>query len=108
MSIHEFFASDRVDLPKMSSWLDGLDENSRIAAARELTAREQAQLFEAAKGFRAITLDDFVPAVTPPLAPVLHYGRNSLAMFKIFEKRFCRPQNGGGKELWGYNEQSMA
>ena len=108
MSIHDFFAADRVDLPKLSAWLDGLGHEQRVAAARELTAKEQAQLYDAAKGFRKVTLEDFVPPTTPPLAPVRHYGRNSLAMFKIFEKRFCRPQNGNGKELWGYNEQSMA
>jgi len=108
MSIHDFFAGDRVDLPALASWLDGLSNTARVQSARELSAKEQAQLYEAAKGFRPLTIADFVPPGTSPLAQVIHFGRNSLPMFKIFEKRFCRPPNGNKTELWGYNEQSMS
>jgi hypothetical protein len=104
MSIHEFFRGDDVDLDGLSAYLDGLASAARIAEARRLTGIEQARLFDRAAGFRRITLDDFVPADAPALAPVIHYGRNSLPVFRIFEKRFCKPDTGGG-ELWGYNEQ---
>jgi hypothetical protein len=104
MSIHEFFRGDDVDLAPLSAYLDGLASAARIAEARSLTAIEQAHLFARAAGFRRITLDDFVPANAPALAPVIHYGRNSLPVFRMFEKRFCKPDTGGG-ELWGYNEQ---
>ena len=104
MSIHEFFRGGDVDLAWLSAYLDGIEGAERIAEARSLTAIEQAQLFDRAAGFRHITLDDFVPPDVPALQPVIHYGRNSLPVFRIFEKRFCKPDAGSG-ELWGYNEQ---
>jgi hypothetical protein len=104
MSIHFYFRSTDVDVPALAAYLDGLDPAQRVAQARDLTAAEQARLFEAVAGRRRVTLDDFVPRGAQPLQPVIHYGRNSLPVFKIFEKRFCRPNTGGG-ELWGYNEQ---
>jgi hypothetical protein len=104
MVIHAFFRDGDVDLAWLSAYLDGLEPDERIAEVRSLTAAEQAKLFDRAAGFRRITLDDFVPPDVPPLQPVIHYGRNSLPVFRIFEKCFCRPDVGGG-ELWGYNEQ---
>jgi len=104
VSIHDFFAARDVDVPGLAAYLDGLAGARRIAEVRDLAAAEQARLFDAAAGVRPATLDDFVPAAEPPLRPVIHYGRNSLPLFRLFEKRFCRPE-GGGAELWGYNEQ---
>jgi hypothetical protein len=104
VSIHDFFAGRDVDVPGLAAYLDRLDGLRRVAAARALAAAEQAALFEAVAGARPLTLDDFVPATVPPLRPVIHYGRNSLPLFRLFEKRFCRPDGDGG-ELWGYNEQ---
>lgn len=105
VSIQGFFAApDAVDLDRLSAWLDDLGDERRVAEVRSLSRREQAALFEAAKGYRAITLDDLVPASTPALAPVIHHGCNSLPAFRLFEKRFCRPPNSVGA-LWGYNEQ---
>jgi len=63
-------------------------------------------LFEGAKGFKPVKLVDFVPEKVSALEQVIHYGRNSLLVFRIFEKRFCRPE-GKKDELWGYNEQPM-
>ena len=103
MSIHDFFRGSDVDLPALAAYLDGLDRARRIAEARDLGGAEQARLFEAAAGYRRVTLDDFVPRGFPPLQPIVHYGRNSLPVFKIFEKRFCLP-DASASELWGYNE----
>jgi hypothetical protein len=106
LSVHKFFTQDGVDLRELSAYLDGLGPGSRIRAARELTAREQAILFEAAQGFRPLTVHDFVPESVPPMTQVIHYGRNSLPVFRIFEKRFCRPEGEfASAHLWGYNEQ---
>lgn len=105
--ILQFFAKpDTVDLEGLRAYLDGLDHPARLEATRKLGGREQARLFEAAKGFRPITLDDFVPKDTAPLSEVIHWGRNTLPAFNFFQKRFCRPE-GKDDELWGYNEQSM-
>ena len=105
-SVHDFFAGDKVDLAGLAGHFDGLDDGARAAAAGTLDAREQARLYEAAAGFRPLTLADFVPERVAPLEEVIHSGRNSLAMFTRFEKRFCRPLTGEAR-LWGYNEQSL-
>jgi len=105
VSIHEFFRAGNVDVAGLAAYLDGLDSRLRVAEARDLAADEQARLFEAAQGFRRVTLDDFVAKDRAPLEPVVHHGRNSLPVFRLFEKRFCRP-DAAGEELWGYNEQT--
>ncbi|MGH7821446.1 MAG: hypothetical protein ACREQ9_16910 [Candidatus Binatia bacterium] len=104
MLIHGFFAGGRVDLEGLSRFLDELSPKARVLEARSLTPKEQAMLFEAAAGFRPVTLDDFVAPAVPPLRQVVHHGRNSLPLFRLFEKRFCRP-GADARELWGYNEQ---
>ena len=103
MHIHDFFAGDAVDVPALGAWLDDLDPATRVAETTSLSAREQARLFEAAEGHRAITLDDLVPAAAGAGTTVIHHGRNSLPLFKRFQKRFYRPE-AGAAELWGYNE----
>lgn len=106
MSIHAFFGKDAIDLPGLAAHLDALSNDARITEARELGPRQQAQLFEATQDARPIRLSDFVPEGAAPLAEVIHYGRNTLPLFKHFQKRFCRPSE-GSPELWGYNEQTM-
>lgn len=105
MPVHDFFRGDGVDLEGLASCLDGLPSAQRVAEVRDLSGAEQARLFEAARGFRRVTLDDFVPADEPPLHTVIHFGRNSLPVFRLFEKRFCRPDE-AKEEIWGYNEQT--
>src|SRR5438132_1198100 len=106
MGVHEHFAGGKVDVRGLGAWLDGLPPAERLAAVRELTAKEQAALFEAAQGARPLTIADFVPAGTAPLREVIHEGKNSLPLFSRFQKRFCRP-DAAAAELWGYNEQPM-
>jgi len=106
MSVHDHFSGGRVDMAPLASYLDGLDDAARVHDVRELSRREQAQLFEAAAGVRPVTLAGLVPADAPPLTEVIHHGRNSLPVFRIFEKRFCRPPS-GLLELWGYNEHAL-
>ena len=101
-TLHDFFQGP-LDLPAFSQWLDDLDADMRIATARGLGGRQQAALFEAAQGFRPITLEHFVPPAIGIKQPVIHYGRNSLPAFSTFEKRFRRPAQ-DAKALWGYNE----
>jgi hypothetical protein len=103
MDIHGFFKSGgQVDVAGLASWLDGLAPDVRKEAVRSLRRTEQAALFEAAKGFRPLALQDFVPGEAP-LQPVIHFGKNSLPAFSHFEKRFC--WNPERTELWGYNAQ---
>jgi hypothetical protein len=105
--LHHFFKRDPLDLSALGAWLDQfLLSYHRIDVLRALTAREQAALFEAAEGFRPLTLAHFVPDGVPALREVIHDGKNSLPLFSLFQKRFCRPAE-GSNELWGYNEQPM-
>jgi hypothetical protein len=104
-TVHDFFATDRVVVAALGDFLDALPPRERVEAVRDLSASEQARLFDAAAGFRRVTLEDFVPTDVPPLRPVVHHGRNSLLAFRTFEKRFCRPPGAAPDALWGYNEQ---
>ncbi len=102
LELNQLLVSGDFDLRQIGAHLDGLDEASRLGAVRSLSGRAQAHLFEAAKGVRAVRIDDLVPASCAPLQEVPHYGINSLLMFRTFAKVFCRPQ-AGASELWGYN-----
>ena len=108
MSVHSFFSKNQVDLKGLSEYLDHLGPISRIRETRQLTAEKQALLFEAAKGFKPLDVQDFVPESVPAMNQVIHYGRNSLPLFRTFEKRFCRPEGEfASVHLWGYNEQLL-
>src|SRR2546422_8034477 len=106
MAIHDFFQGGGIEVKGLGAWLDGLAPAERVAAVRELSGKEQAALFEAAKGTRPLTIADFVPESTPPLREVIHEGKNSLPLFSRFQKRFYRPAP-SAQELWGYNEQPL-
>src|SRR5437762_1209865 len=101
-ALDDLFEKDRVDVNALAQRLDRLSDTDRAASVGSLTGRQQAMLFESAKGFRAIALDHFVPAAVPPLAQVVHSGTNSLPVFSRFQKRFCLPQ-AGAKCVCGYN-----
>jgi hypothetical protein len=105
--LRQFFEGDAIDVEALGRWLDGLDEAARVAATVSMTPRQQARLFDAAKGVRALGLDHFVPAGVAPLEPVRHAGKNSIKLVSRFEKRFCRPAP-GAEMLWGYNESPWA
>jgi hypothetical protein len=90
--------------------LDGLPHDERVAAARSLGRREQRRLFAAVDGFLPVRLTDLVAPGVPDLAPVRHFGRNTLPAFTLFEKRFCRPRGADPEkpgELYGYNFQAL-
>jgi hypothetical protein len=106
MGIHTFLAAVSVDMAGLADYLDQLEAAARIREVRSLRRPEQAKLYEAAAAGRPIDLSHFVPAGTPPLSEVVHYGRNSLATLHDFEKRFCLPET-DGDELWGYNEHAI-
>ena len=93
----------------MSDFLDGLSEPDRLTAVRSLGRADQIILWRAVEGFRPVTLTDVVPATVPPLQAVRHYGRNTLPISPLFEKRFYRtPANDSAApaELYGLNVHS--
>src|SRR5207249_1742211 len=90
----------------IASFLDGLSHDARLESLRALDRREQRALYAKAAGGPPIGLDHFVPKSRGPRAPVRHFGRNTLPLppkHKLFEKRFCRPEDGSPR-LFGYNE----
>jgi hypothetical protein len=95
------------DIARFARVLDNLGPEGRIDTILRLERKHFAPLFEAAKGFRSITLETFVPGDAPPLTNVVHQGKNSLAMFTVFQKHFSKPE-GEANELWGFNHQTMS
>ena len=99
----------KIDLHYLAHVLDGTSHAARLRAVYELGRDDQAALFEACADNEALTLEDFVPSDRAAMTEVIHHGKNSLPMFSHFQKRFCRPGEGGpDDQLWGYNHQTMA
>ena len=90
------------DIHAVGRHLDALDSGSRIAQVRALSGKAQAVLYESAKGARKLKLDQLVPSSVADLTEVPHHGKNSLPVFTVFSKVFCRPRR-DAKELWGFN-----
>lgn len=100
---------DGLDLPRLSKDLDELGHPGRLWAINAWDRETQAKLFEAAQGFRPVTLDDFVPSGTPPLVEIIHHGKNTLPAHTHFQKRFCRPKDEASTDkLYGFNYQSLS
>jgi hypothetical protein len=104
-------ADPGVPMSEIADGLDALETTTRTAVVRRLDGRDQRLLFERAEGHRPLSLVDLVPADRKDLEPVRHFGRNTLPAFRIFEKRFCRPEGespGRPETLVGYNHQTMS
>lgn len=91
---------------KVASFLDALVGHERVLAVRSLGPGTLRVLWDLVDGFAEMTLADLVPRTTPPYEPVIHFGRNSLPMFTMFEKRFYRM--GDGSAVAGANFQTLS
>jgi hypothetical protein len=102
----------QIDLGHIRRILDELGLSGRLDTIRGWDARQQAALYEAAKGFLPLDLDHFVPSSVGPMTEVIHHGKNSLPAFNHFQKRFCKPDpkalESKDPELWGYNHQDLS
>jgi hypothetical protein len=101
------FLEPTIDLARLAKVLDEIGHEGRVHTVRSWSKKRQAEIFEAAKGFRPLDLDFLVPASVGPLVEVIHEGRNTLPMFTDFQKRFVKLE-GEDFPLGGYNHQSMA
>lgn len=90
----------------VAAFLDQLVGGDRVVAVRSLGPRTLRVLWDLVDGYADMTLADLVPRTTPPYEPVVHYGRNSLPMFTMFEKRFYRM--GDGSAIGGANFQTFS
>jgi hypothetical protein len=98
-----------LDLPRLSKDLDEIGTPARIWVTRQWTRGVQAKLYEAAKGFRPVTLDDYVAPGTAPHVQVITHGMNTLPAHNHFQKRFCKPADPEVREqLVGYNFQTLS
>jgi hypothetical protein len=92
-------------MQRISDLLDGLSHEDRVAAVRSLGRGHLRTLWSLADMFGELTLEFYVPAATAPLTEVRHFGKNSLPMFTIFEKRFFRLND---TELGGANFNNIS
>jgi hypothetical protein len=97
------------DLPRLAKVLDELGHPARVWATRHWDRTTQAKLYEAAKGFRPVTLEDYVPPDVPPLTQVITWGMNTLPAHNHFQKRFCKPSDPAATDrLVGFNFQGLS
>jgi hypothetical protein len=103
----------KVNLSRVARVLDDLGPSGRLDTIRGWEVHQQAALYEAAKGFKAIGLEDFVPSSIGAMTEVVHHGKRSAFAFNHFEKRFCRPGHSPSEspapseEVWGYTRQDF-
>lgn len=101
--LRDLLSVDAPDMQAIESYLDGLEPEERVAEVRTLGRAHQSRLFDAADGYKPISLDDLVRSDLEPMQDVVHYGKNSLPAFNHFAKVFVRPSTSERPELWGYN-----
>jgi hypothetical protein len=106
--LRELIEREPPDRGAIARFLDGLEHGARLEAIRALSGtRIQRRLYEVVADAPRVTPADLVPREAPPLREIIYHGKNSLAAFTLFQKRFCRPA-GGVEAVWGYNHQSLA
>jgi hypothetical protein len=97
---------DEHAIERISSALDAMTHDSRLATMLTIEPKEQRKIWELFKD-REIAADHFVAPGTKPLEEVIHHGKNTLPTHNFFQKRFCLADDESG-ELWGYNHQSLS
>ncbi len=101
------FLEPTVDLARVTAILDGLGHRGRVATVRGWERPQLAALYEAAKAYRPLALDHFVPSAVGAMTEVVHHGKNSLPLFSQFQKRFARPEGAAEPpQLVGFNRQA--
>ena len=103
MSLRKFI-SDQFSIEDIGTYLDNLSAPERLSEIRSLNKKVQRELYRLAEKASPLSLDFFVPT-TDPLREVIHNGRNTLPVFTLFQKRFCRSNDGTGR-IFGYNHGS--
>ena len=103
MSLSRLIKSRSCTPEALADHLDGLDHFGRLLQVRKLCRCTQARLWQRVGEAPPLDLAHFVPDELPDQQEVIHHGRNTLPLFRNFEKRFCRPA-GETDRLFGYNE----
>jgi hypothetical protein len=98
------YISQQTSIEDIGTYLDNLSASDRLSETRTLSKKMQQRLYALAESSSPLDLDFFVPTDTS-LAEVVHNGRNTLPIFTLFQKRFCR-SNDGTNRVFGYNHGS--
>ena len=85
---------------EITTFLNALSDTERLQNIRSLTKKDLKRLFELAKDNEGLQLDYFAENGA---LECIHEGKNSLPMFTLFQKRFCRLEDG---RVAGYNHGS--
>ncbi len=105
MSLGQLIRDSSCRIGEIGQYLDAMPHAARWAELSALDRDDQRALYEKAASAEPLGLEHFVPDPAPRV-PIIHHGRNTLPLprpFKMFQKRFCRPDN-GTEGLYGYNE----
>ncbi len=103
----EMLRQPSLDLDAFARAFESAPHEERVAITEAIDRAGQEKLWAAAQG-GPVTIEEMVPRDLGPLRPVIFHGKNSLPLFSRFQKRFCRPAAGVGRdELWGYNHQAL-
>ena len=97
--------ADGITVETLHQALDEMDDSGRLAFVRSLNKRRQDRLWDLSHRHMESTLDMIVPEDLEAGRTAVFEGRNSMAVFNQFQKRFTRSTGGEG-ELWGYNHQT--
>jgi len=85
---------------EISTHLDSLSTEDRLAQVLAVRGRNVKALYEAVKDAPPVPLEEFLPL--DEKGTRIYEGRNSLALFSRFQKRFHRLEDG---TVVGYNHQ---
>ena len=93
---------DGKSIEEIGEWLNQQTSEDRLLHIRGLNKKTQKSLYILAASSEPLTLDYFVPA-DQDNTEIIHEGKNSLPAFTLFQKRFCRRDDG---VVVGYNHGS--
>ena len=100
-SLQAFLRDEHVAMTDIASLLDDASPSVRREALFSLSRAQQRALYERAAQSPPLTLHDLVPTRSTRVS-VVHHGKNSLPLFRRFEKHMCRADD--GVRLFGFNE----
>jgi len=87
---------------EIAAHLDALDPEARLAEVLAVKGKWVKALYDRMADAPVVTLEEFVPVASAGTT-LIYEGRNSLAMFTRFQKRFLRLPSG---VIVGYNHQT--
>lgn len=102
-TLRSLLASAEVTGAEIARHLNALDPAERLTQVLAVKGKWVKALYDRMADAPLVSLTEFVPPETQG-QEVIYEGRNSLAMFTRFQKRFCLAKSG---RIVGYNHQSM-